>query len=90
MKIKPLYWNKVDPDRLTAVCMGLVLAAYKNNGKWEARLANPYQRVEIQQGFGTAKEAMRYAEHILLPRELRKYFSYVDEKEKKDKKKGGK
>ena len=77
MKLKQIYWDKTDPDKLTTVFMGLVLSVYKNNDKWEARLASPHQRPEIQQGFGTADEAMRYAEHILLARELKKHFSCV-------------
>ena len=77
MKLKKIYWDKTDPDKLTTVFMGLILAVYKNNDKWEARLASPHQRPEIQQGFCTADEAMRYAEHILLVRELKKHFSCV-------------
>ena len=79
MKLKQLYWDKTDPDKLTTVFMGLALSVYKNNGKWEARLASPQQRPEIQQGFDTADEAVRYAERILLVRELKKYFSFVNE-----------
>lgn len=77
MKLKKIYWDKVGHDKLAAAFMGLTLSAYKNKGKWEARLASPHQRLEIQQGFDTADEAMRYAEHILLVRELKKHFSYV-------------
>lgn len=77
MKLKKIYWDKTDPDKLTTVFMGLTLSVYKNNYKWEARLASPHQRPEIQQGFDTADEAMRYAEHILLVRELKKHFSCV-------------
>lgn len=79
-RFKQIYWNKTDPDKLTTVFMGLILSVYKNNGKWEARLASPHKRPEIQQGFDTADEAMRYAEHILLGRELKKHFSCVNEK----------
>ena len=79
MKLKQTYWDKTDPDKLTTVFMGLTLSVYKNNGKWEARLASPHQRPEIQQGFDTADEAVRYAERILLVRELKKYFSFVNE-----------
>lgn len=79
MKLKQIYWDKTDPDKLTTVFMGLTLSVYKNNGKWEARLASPHQRPEIQQGFDTADEAMRYAEYTLLRRELKKHFSYVSE-----------
>ena len=79
MKLKQTYWDKTDPDKLTTVFMGLTLSVYKNNGKWEARLASPQQRPEIQQGFETADEAVRYAERILLVRELKKYFSFVNE-----------
>ena len=79
MKLKQIYWAKAYADKLTTVFLGLILSVYKNNGKWEARLASPHQRPEIQQGFDTADEAMRYAEHILLVRELKKHFSYVDE-----------
>ena len=77
MKLKKIYWDKTDPDKLTTVFMGLILAVYKNNDKWEARLASPHQRPEIQQRFCTADEAMRYARHILLVRELKKHFSCV-------------
>ena len=77
MKLKKSSWDKTDPDKLTTVFMGLTLSVYKNNDKWEARLASPQQRPEIQQGFETADEAMRYAEHILLVRELKKHFSCV-------------
>lgn len=80
MKLKQIYWDKTDPDKLTTVFMGLTLSVYKNNGKWEARLASPYQRPEIQQGFDTVDEAVRYTEHILLVRELKKHFSYVNER----------
>ena len=79
MKLKQIYWGKTDPNKLTTVFMGLTLSVYKNNGKWEARLASPHQRPEIHQGFDTADEAIRYAEHILLARELKNHFSYVDE-----------
>lgn len=79
MKLKQIYWSKTDPDRLSAVFMGLTLSVYKNNDRWEARLASPQQRAEIQQGFATVEEALQYAEHVLLGRELKKYFSYVDE-----------
>lgn len=79
MKLKKIYWDKDKPDRLIALFLGLTLSVYKNNYKWEARLASPHQRLEIQQGFDTADEAMRYAEHILLVRELKKHFSYVNE-----------
>ena len=79
MKLKQIYWDKTDPDKLTTIFMGLILLVYKNNGKWGARLASPYQYPETQQGFDTADEAIRYAEHILLVRELKKYFSYVNE-----------
>ena len=44
MKLKKIYWDKTDPDKLTTVFMGLTLAVYKNNDKWEARLASPQQR----------------------------------------------
>ena len=77
MKLKKIYWDKTDPDKLTTVFMGLTLSVYKNNDKWEARLASPHQRPEIQQGFDTAEDAMRYAEYILLVRELKKHFSRV-------------
>ena len=77
MKLKKIYWDKTDPDKLTTVFMGLVLSVYKNNDKWEARLASPHQRPEIQQWFDTAEDAMRYAEYILLVRELKKHFSRV-------------
>ena len=79
MKLKQIYWGQTDPDKLTTVFLGLILSVKKHNGKWEARLASPHQRPEIQQGFDTADEAIRYAEHILLVRELKKYFSYVNE-----------
>ena len=79
MKLKQIYWDKTDPDKLTTIFMGLTLSVYKNNGKWEARLASPHKRPEIQQGFDTADEAMRYAEYVLLVRELKKHFSYVNE-----------
>ena len=79
MKLKQIYWDKNDPNFLSTTFMGLTLSVYKNNGKWEARLASPHQRPEIQQGFDTADEAVRYAEYILLRRELKKYFSFVKE-----------
>ena len=79
MKLKQIYWDKTDPNRLSTTFMGLALSVYKNNGKWEARLASPHQRPEIEQGFDTADEAVRYIEHILLVRELKKHFSYVNE-----------
>lgn len=79
MKLKQIYWGKTDPNCLFTTFMGLTLSVYKNNDKWEARLASPHQRPEIQQGFDTADEAMRYAEHILLVRELKNHFSYVNE-----------
>ena len=79
MKLKQIYWYKTDPDKLTTVFMGLTLSVYKNNGKWEARLTSPHQRPEIQQGFDTADEAVRYTEHILLVRALKKHFSFVNE-----------
>jgi len=78
MKLKQIYWDKTDPNRLSTTFMGLTLSVYKNNGKWEARLASPYRRPEIQQGFDTTDEAVRYAEHILLGRELKKHFSHVN------------
>ena len=80
MKLRQIYWDKNDPNFLSTTFMGLTLSVYKNNGKWEARLASPHQRPEIQQGFDTADEAMRYAEHILLGRELKKHFPCVNEK----------
>ena len=79
MKLKQIYWDKTDPNRLSTTFMGLALSVYKNNGKWEARLASPHQRPEIEQGFDTADEAVRYIEHILLVRELKKHFSFVNE-----------
>ena len=79
MKLKQIYWDKTGLDKLATVFMGLTLSVYKNNGKWEARLASPHQRPEIQQGFDTAEEAMRYVEHILLVRALKKHFSYANE-----------
>lgn len=79
MRLKQIYWDKTDPDKLTTIFMGLTLSVYKNNGKWEARLASPHQRPEIQAGFDTADEAVRYAENSLLRREINKYFSYVNE-----------
>ena len=79
MKLKQIYWDKNDPNFLSTTFMGLTLSVYMNNGKWEARLANPHQRPEIQQGFDTADEAVRYAEYTLLRRELKKYFSFVYE-----------
>lgn len=78
MKLKQIYWDKTDPNKLTTVFMGLTLSVYKNNGKWDARLSSPHQRPEIETGFDTADEAVRYAEHILLVRELKKYFSFVN------------
>lgn len=42
-------------------------------------ISDDKERPEIQQGFDTADEAVRYAEHILLVRELKKHFSYVNE-----------
>lgn len=77
MKLKEIYWEK-GCDKADTHIMGITLSVYKNNGKWDARLSNPYQRPEIETGFDTAEEAMRYAEHILLVRELKKYFSYVN------------
>ena len=77
MKLKKIYWDKTGPDKLSTVFMGLTLAVYKNKYKWEARLVSPHQRPEIQQGFDTADEAMRYVEHILLVRELKKHFACV-------------
>ena len=77
MKLKKIYWDKTGPDKLATVFMGLTLSVYKNKYKWEARLASPHQRPEIQQGFDTAEEAMRYVEHVLLVRELKKHFSCV-------------
>ena len=79
MKLKQIYWDKNDPNFLSTTFMGLTLSVYKNNGKWVARLASPHHRPEIQQGFDTAYEAMRYAEHTLLVRELKKHFSFVNE-----------
>ena len=79
MKLKQIYWDKIDYDHVSTTFMGLDLSVYKNNGKWEARLASPYHRPEIQQGFDTADEAVRYAEHILLVREFKKHFSFVNE-----------
>lgn len=76
MKLKPIHWDKTDPEKPTAIFMGLVLSVYKNNGKWEARLHNPYRRPEIQQGFDTIHEAKRYAEYTLLTRELKKHFIF--------------
>ena len=78
MKLKQIYWDKTDPNQLSTAFMGLTLSVYKNNGKWEARLASPHLRPEIQQGFDTADEAVRYAERILLVRELKKHFSFVN------------
>lgn len=79
MKLKQIYWDKTDPNKISTVFLGLTLSVYKNNGKWEARLSDPYQRPEIQQGFDTSDEAMRYAERILLVQKLKKHFSHVNE-----------
>ena len=79
MKLKQLYWDEYDPNRPTAQFLGLTLSVYRNNGKWEARLTTPHQRPEIQQGFSSIEEAMRYAEHVLLARELKKYLTFADE-----------
>lgn len=76
MKLKEIYWEK-GRDKADTHIMGIALSVYKNNGKWDARLSSPYQRPEIETGFDTADEAIRYAEHILLRRELKKYFSFV-------------
>lgn len=78
MKLKQIYWDK-DVDKATATVMGVTLSVFKNNGKWDARLTTPQQRPETEIGFSSADEAMRYAEHILLVRELKKHFSHVNE-----------
>lgn len=77
MKLKRIYWDKIGPNKLTTVFMGLMLSVYKNNGKWQACLVSPHQNPKIQQGFNSIEEAIRYAEHILLVRELKKHFYYV-------------
>lgn len=76
MKLKEIYWT---PSKgvATAQIMGITLSVFPNNGKWDARLTNPHTRPETQSGFDTADEAMRYAEHTLLRREMMKYFTHV-------------
>ena len=76
MKLKEIYWEK-EADKATAYVMGLTLSVYQNNGKWDARLYAPNNRPETETGFVTSAEAMRYAEHTLLHRELKKYFKGV-------------
>lgn len=76
MKLKEINWD-IAPLNATARVMGVTLAVYLNNNKWDARLVNHYQRPEIQSGFNTAQEAMRYAELVLLRRELAKYFTHL-------------
>lgn len=76
MKLKQIYWDKGVDNAFTRV-MGVSLSVYKNNGKWDACLTTLYERPEVATGFDTADEAMRYAEQVLLQRELRKYFNEV-------------
>lgn len=73
MRLKEIYWTK-DGQVATVNFMGVTLSVYQNNGKWDARLNNPTTRPEIETGFDTAEEAMRYAESTLLCRELNKHF----------------
>lgn len=69
MKPKPLNWQ----DNI-ATFMGITLSVFPNNSKWDCRLVNDLTRSETQSGFNTIDEAKQYAEHILLNRELHKYF----------------
>lgn len=78
MKLKEIYWN-ISIHTATAQIMGLTLSVFPNNGKWDARLSTPHQRPETETGFDTADEAMRYAERVLLGRELKKYFNFVNQ-----------
>lgn len=74
MNIKPLKWQK-DGQIETVIFMGLTLSVFPNNGKWDARLINQHQRPETETGFETAEEAKKYAEKVLLMREIKKHFT---------------
>lgn len=76
MKLRPLEWQD-EQGVITARVLGVTLSVFKNNDKWDARLSTPHQRPETETGFDTKKEALRYAEHILLVREFKKYFTRV-------------
>lgn len=77
MELKTIYWDK-GTDVATAQVLGYTLVAVKDGAKWQARLLCGYmQRPEVESNFDTATEAMRYAEHVLLAREIRKFFKYV-------------
>lgn len=56
-------------------CMGVVLTVQVNeHGKYNAVLNNGYARPEAEHNFETLAEAKRYAERVLLAREIQKYF----------------
>lgn len=75
IKLKPLKWVK-EGAIYRAQIMGAELTAYPNeHRKYTARISVPNKRPEMETSLDDANEAMRYAENILLPRELSFYFT---------------
>lgn len=75
IKLKPIIWKK-DGATYYSDFLGVTLSAYRNeHGKYTARLNSPSKRPEMETSLDTIEEAKRYAEKILLPRELLTYFT---------------
>lgn len=74
VKLKPLKWV-VEGNTHQAEILGAVLSVYPTeHGKYAARINLPNKRPEMETSLDTLDEAKRYAERILLVRELSRYF----------------
>ena len=75
IRLKPLVWQNTKAGVLSTF-MGAGITAFHNaHGKYTACISVPGKRPEMETAFDTLDEAKRYAEFILLPRELSRYFT---------------
>ena len=74
IRLKPLVWRNTK-DGVLSTFVGAEITAFHNaHGKYTACVSVTGKRPEMETAFDTLDEAKPYAEFILLPRELSRYF----------------
>ena len=74
ISLKPLVWQNTK-DGVLSTFIGAEIMAFRNaHGKYTACISVPGKRPETETAFDSLDEAKRYAEFVLLPRELSRYF----------------
>ena len=74
IRLKPLVWQNTK-DGVLSTFVGAEITAFHNaHGKYTACISVTGKHPEMETAFDTLDEAKRYAEFILLPRELSHYF----------------